>query len=177
MATVAWTELELDRLLIIPNRTPVHKSLADGPSGDARLLMCQALCAWHPGWEAVSWELARPSPSYTLETLQTALRTYPHARIWLIVGTDAAFEPPRLAPRKRNRRPGGDRGCPRPGYSPARLGQLAARLPGLRLRLLSPCPHSASSTHVRELLRRGENAAELLPETVAAMIADRGWYR
>lgn len=89
-ARFAAEYLELDKLLLIPNRIPPHKTMASGaPSPDCRLAMTDlAAQAVGPMAEASDMELHREGKSYTLDTVRALREQYPKARLYLLMGTD-----------------------------------------------------------------------------------------
>ena len=58
----------------------------------------------------------------------------------------------------------------RPGFRPGRRRRD-------RIELFELEPHPVSSSEIRERVRRGEPIDELVPDTVAARIAELGLYR
>lgn len=89
-ARFALEHLRLDKLLLVPAGIPPHKTMEEGaPSPDQRLAMAD-LAAQAVGAiaEASDMELRREGKSYTLDTLRAVREAYPHAQIYLLMGTD-----------------------------------------------------------------------------------------
>lgn len=81
-------EASLDKVLLIPDNTPPHKSDKDLASGGDRLKMCQ-LAAQGKTWLKVSSvELEREGKSYTYETLLSLKELYLDDELFLITGAD-----------------------------------------------------------------------------------------
>ena len=69
-AGAAATQLELDKLLIIPTGIPPHKPLPSGsPSNAERLALVQQSFSDVPGAFVTDMELKNSSVSYTTQTL------------------------------------------------------------------------------------------------------------
>lgn len=89
-AKFAAEYLQLDKLLLVPAGIPPHKIMEENaPSPDQRLAMvdlaAQAIGAMA---EASDLELRREGKSYTLDTLRAVREEFPHAKIYLLMGTD-----------------------------------------------------------------------------------------
>lgn len=80
--------LQLDRVLIIPDRIPPHKEAVDLLPGRDRLELCRIACAPYPQLEVSDIELQREGNSYTVDTLTALREKYPKASLTLIAGSD-----------------------------------------------------------------------------------------
>ncbi|MCI8827257.1 MAG: nicotinate (nicotinamide) nucleotide adenylyltransferase [Ruminiclostridium sp.] len=89
-ARAAMDQLELDRLLIIPDQEPPHKGLpADAASPQQRLEMADLMAdGLGPKAEASDLELNREGKSYTADTLEQLHQSFPGDELWLLMGTD-----------------------------------------------------------------------------------------
>ena len=88
-ARCAAKALGLDRLLVIPDRIAPHKQLPmDSPAPEQRLEMLQISLRDEAGIEASDLELKREGVSYTYQTVEQLREMYPHARLYLLMGTD-----------------------------------------------------------------------------------------
>ena len=88
-AGAAATQLELDKLLIIPTGIPPHKPLPSGsPSNAERLALVQQSFSDVPGAFVTDMELKNSSVSYTTQTLDALNKSYPDAEFFLILGSD-----------------------------------------------------------------------------------------
>ena len=82
-------QLRPDRLLIMPDRTPPHKDLAEGsPSAQERLALCALAFRDVPGAEVCDLELRREGKSYTADTVELLQQRYPGDALFLVMGTD-----------------------------------------------------------------------------------------
>lgn len=88
-ARQAAQALQFDRLLLIPDNVPPHKTLPKGSaSGEQRLEMTRRMAKLIPGAEASDMELQRGGRSYTAETLRRLTAEHPGSELYFIMGTD-----------------------------------------------------------------------------------------
>ena len=81
--------LELDKLLVIPDRIAPHKELPEGSaSPEQRLEMLHLALADCPEIEVSDIELRREGKSYTFETVDQLRKSYPDDELILLMGTD-----------------------------------------------------------------------------------------
>ena len=81
--------LELDRLLVIPDRIAPHKELPEGSAWPRqRLEVLRIALADCPEIEVAALELRREGKSYTYETVAQLRQTCPDAQLILLMGTD-----------------------------------------------------------------------------------------
>ena len=88
-ARCAVKALDLDRLLVIPDRIAPHKQLpADSPAPEQRLEMLRLAAADEPNMEVSDLELKREGVSYTYQTVELLKEMHPQAQLYLLMGTD-----------------------------------------------------------------------------------------
>lgn len=89
-ARVAMETLSLDRLLIIPDREPPHKDLAEEAASPQQRLAMAALMAdgLGPRAEASDLEICREGKSFTADTVEELHQAFPEDELWLLMGTD-----------------------------------------------------------------------------------------
>ncbi len=85
MARQAVTQLQLDKLIVMPCGDPPHKKTDVDKL--ARLKMCQV--AFDGIGEVSDYEMNKVGKSYTVDTLQHLKQTYPDAQLYLIIGEDS----------------------------------------------------------------------------------------
>lgn len=98
MAEAARQELSLDRLIILPDGDPPHKS--EGLASKAhRLRMAELGAAGR--FEVSAMEIDRPGKTYTVDTLEALHAKHPGVLIYMIIGADTLHELPKwkTAPR------------------------------------------------------------------------------
>ena len=88
LARAYRSELELDRMLVIPTRIPPHKVSTELADGKDRLQMCRLAFAGQPEFEVSDIELCRTEPSYTVDTLEALHARWPEDELFLLTGSD-----------------------------------------------------------------------------------------
>ena len=82
-------KLQLDRVLLIPDRVPPHKEMPEGsPDGQTRLRLCQLAAEGLPFVEVSDLELHREGRSYTVDTVRELAALYPDDERIFLMGTD-----------------------------------------------------------------------------------------
>jgi nicotinate-nucleotide adenylyltransferase len=193
VARAARRLLNLDKVLLIPSRTPPHRQ-APQASGADRLAMVRAAIADEPGLEASTIELDAVGPSYTSATLDRFEATgVDTLTLCFITGADAFEDIPTW-----NQYPELLGRChfaavSRPGLPAERL---RTQLPRLASRMISvdenqtyttpsrasifliDAPTSpVSSTDVRARIARGASVKGFVPDAVAAYIDAHRLYQ
>lgn len=181
--------LGLDAVRLVPCHVPPHRPQPQA-SPQQRLAMLQAAIAGHPVFTVDERELARPGPSYTLDTLVSLRAEFSAASLVLLVGMDAFRG---LATWHRWRelldychmvvmtRPGA--GFPEQGELADFIGlhrvrdaaRLRARSTGWLL-FHTVSQLDISATGIRKQLAAGQDAGFLLPDRVLEIIRTEGVY-
>ena len=79
----------LDKLLIVPDNVPPHKTLPEGsPDNAQRLEMVRLAFGAVPCAEVSDLELRREGKSYSVDTVRAVHAQYPDAELWLLMGSD-----------------------------------------------------------------------------------------
>lgn len=168
-AQAAVEVLGLEELRFVPARSqPLKGGRHGAPAGD-RAAMIAAAIAGEARFRMDPVELGRDGPSYTVDTLRAFRAREPEGRFVLLVGSDAAR----------------DFGAWR---EPDAIGSLAEVVAfGRAGAAASASPHVArwitvpavevSSTAIRERVRTGRSIRYLVPDSVAAYIAEHGLYQ
>jgi nicotinate-nucleotide adenylyltransferase len=180
-AAAAQRALSLDRVLLLPARTPPHRSAEPRASVFHRFAMA-ALAAAERGFSVSDLELRRDGPSYTALTLEALHRDgYAPAQLFFITGSDAFadvatwYDYPRilqLANFVVVSRPG----APRPADlipNPQSLITDSARPTVLSVEAETP---NVSSTEIRRRAGAGESLDGLVPSSVAGHIRRHHLY-
>jgi nicotinate-nucleotide adenylyltransferase len=185
--------LSLDRVLFVPAKHPPHKDPSRLAAPQERLAMVRLATEGHRGFEVSDMELARPGPSFTVDTLAALAR--PDETLFLVVGSETFLDllswraPRRVAqlarlvivPRvgspfdteseiaQKVLREIGVEG----GFTTVEDGRVPAR--GVIVSRAASMPISASE--LRRRVREGRSLAFRLPPAVADYIRARGLYR
>jgi nicotinate-nucleotide adenylyltransferase len=176
IASDAWAQLGLERVLFVPAAAPPHKHVADGVPAAVRLEMTQVAVAGDDRFAVSSIEIDR-GLRYTVDTVSALREAHPGRRLDFIVGSDsllqfATWHRPeailalcRLAVALR---PGDDREA---------VARARAAWGAENVVRLDNVGIDVSSSLVRERVRRGLPIRYLVPPAVEQTIADRGLYR
>jgi len=82
----------LDLVLLIPAKIPVHKTITDKVNPSDRLKMAELAIAGTDCFKVSELELNRDSGSYTITTLEELKTIYPGDKLFLIIGSDSFNE-------------------------------------------------------------------------------------
>lgn len=94
LASEAYSQLRLDRLLWVLTPDPPHKQDQVITPVAHRLAMVNLAIQDNPKFELSRVELDRPGPHYTLDTVETLADQYPDADINPIIGEDSLRDLP-----------------------------------------------------------------------------------
>src|SRR4051794_32106083 len=89
-AQEAQTQLELERVVLMPVGAPPHKEAPDDPGAEHRLEMCRLATAKDERLAVSRLELDREGRSYTVDTLRAINASAPGDDLTFIVGGDMA---------------------------------------------------------------------------------------
>jgi nicotinate-nucleotide adenylyltransferase len=200
-AAAAQRALSLDRVLLLPSRTPPHRNSEPRASVFHRFAMA-ALAAAERGFLVSDLELRRDGPSYTALTLEALHRDgYAPSQLFFITGSDAfadvatwydyprilqlanfvvvsrpgAPRPSELIPNPRLRATDSDalrRGSPQPSAEAAQ--SLIPAAPSV-ISVEANTPN-VSSTEIRRRAGAGESLDGLVPASVAGHIRRHHLY-
>lgn len=81
-------EFSLDRLLLVPSKSPVHKDGA-AASGEDRARMIELALAEFPELELSRAEIDRETASYSVLTVRAVAAAHPGAELFFVLGADA----------------------------------------------------------------------------------------
>ena len=184
----------LDKLLLIPSANPPHKSVDHVADAEDRLEMVRLAIKGVPSLEASDVELARPGPSYTIETLRYFQAKYGHGSdIHFIVGQDAFSEITTWKSYKALFSTAHFIVMTRPGsklssiehFIHTHISELYQYDPALN-RYTHPewctifcidITHiDVSASEIRDRIRHGRPIRFLVPDTVEAFIVEKGLY-
>ena len=177
MARSARDALGLDQVILMVDRIPPHKELAQGASSRQRYAMVQLACADEAGFVASDWELNREGTSYTALTLTHLAEEHPGDELFFIMGSDmlrslTTWYHPEIVCAKAHLvcicRAGQDGG-------EAEAAETVKDLYGGNVTLLSPV-RELSSTEVRNRLAMGRPIAGLVPLAVEWYIYEQALY-
>lgn len=87
-AKTALKELELDKVILIPDNIPPHKENMGIAPSEYRLQMCRLAVEDEEKIEVSDMEIKRHGISYTVDTLKEIKEADPDAELFLLTGTD-----------------------------------------------------------------------------------------
>ncbi|HUU91228.1 MAG TPA: nicotinate (nicotinamide) nucleotide adenylyltransferase [Phycisphaerae bacterium] len=181
-ATYACNHLSLDRLLLVPSASPVHRPLHQPAAAAHRLAMCRLAAAALPPFDVSDTEVARSEPSYTVLTLEhLAARFGQGSELILLVGEDNLHLLHTWRRLDEILRLASVAVLPRPIAEPPDLAPLEAAIgkEGVAALLARGVPSPLipiSATEIRRRIRAGMPITGLVPTSVAAYIAENGLY-
>jgi len=167
LAERAAEELELEKVLFVPNSVSPLKAPEAYASGRDRLAMVRAAVRGNARFGVLDDEIRRGGTSYTFDTV-AALSDRTSAKLYFLIGTDAVSDLDRwhrareLARRVTFavlRRPGSERTQPPPWV------EVSAPLIDI------------SSSEIRDRIRAGRSVRYLVPDAAAAIVKKRRLYR
>jgi nicotinate-nucleotide adenylyltransferase len=178
MAQEALDQLDLDRVVFMPVAVPPHKEAREDPGAAARLELCRLAVAGDERFEVSTLEIERGGASFTVDTLRELHDIEPEHDLTFIVGGDMAQSLPawrepeailalaRLAVAEREG---------------VRREDIARRLESLhggdRVVFFDMPRIDVSSSTIRRRVAEGRPVRYLVPDAVAAAIAEHGLYR
>ena len=178
LAQEAASQLGLERVLLVPAGEAPHKRIDPEPGPGLRLEMARLAAAGDELLEVSDLEVRRDGPSYSFRTLELLRDERPDHDLTFLMGADVA------AHLEQWRRP--DRVCElarlgiagRPGTE---LDEAEAALERLgaagRVDFVQMPAIGVSSTQIRRRIAQRRPVRYLVPDPVAALIAERGLYR
>lgn len=183
IAEAAREALGLERVLLVPARQPPHRPHAPGASAEDRAAMVSLAIRGAPAFTLSRLELDRAGPSYTVDTLTALAATQAAAGLapdlWFILSAEAFAEFPTWHEAERVLALCRLVVLPREGHPAPDLPALVARLPALagRVTLLDGPWIRLSASEVRGRAAAGFSVRYLVPDAVAAYIADHRLYQ
>ncbi|MBR0542268.1 MAG: nicotinate (nicotinamide) nucleotide adenylyltransferase [Clostridia bacterium] len=176
--------LSLDKVFIIPDKRPVHKTWEDLVIDDMRYEMC-CLAFKEPEYEVSRMEIDRYSDSYTVYTLMQLKEQYPDGEFYLIIGSDmflcfhkwykhqVIMDNCTLCVASRDDE---DSIYALRSYAFSQFRIYIKELEGRGI-IISPMkPFKASSSEIRSIIKSGNDASEFLTAEVYDYIKKRGLY-
>ena len=176
--------LGLDKIIVVPDKRPVHKTWEDLIIDDMRYDMC-ALAFDRPGYEVSRMEMDRESDSYTVLTVRELRKQYKDDELYLIIGSDMflifhkwykyreIMENCTLCVASRD---DADSIFELRSYAFSFLKVYIKELEGKGI-IISPVqPYKLSSSEIRQKIKNGADVSEFVPEKVYEYIKKRGLY-
>ena len=176
-AQEAHDQLGLDRVVLMPAGVPPHKQVESDPGAEARYALCEAAVVGDERFVVSRMELDRAGRSFTVDTLKSLHDHSPQDDITFIAGGDMArslpswHEPEALL--SLATLAVAERAADKRDAISAAIAPLAG---SERVRFFDMPRIDVSSSLVRERVASGRPIRYLVPDAVAAAIAQNGWY-
>lgn len=166
VAAEALRALALDELRFVPAREQPFKGGQGAAAPEHRLAMLERAVAGEPGFVVDPQECRRPGPSYTVDTLRALRSAQPGTSLSLLIGSDAARDFPQWREADAVRALARVVVLSRPGAEPpAGIGRVLT-VPAIDI----------SASAIRQRIRAGQSIRYLVPDAVAAYIAEHRLY-
>ena len=183
VAAAAAEHIGAEKIVFIPaKRSPLKDSFPEAGDGD-RLAMIALAIADNEKFQLNDYELRKPEPSYTLETVRRFQADYGgKALIYWLIGADSIYELSRwygivelidaciLCVMFRA-------GCKTPDFAKFKDVWGAARVEKLQRNVIRTPLIDISSTEIRNRLAAGRDVTDMLAPQVADYIRKHGLYR
>lgn len=179
LAEYVMTDMQLDHMMFIPSGTPYLKS--EVTAKEHRLAMTKLGIQDNPKFKINTIEMERTGNTYTIDTIQTLIQSYPETDFYFVMGADSLFDLEKWKDSTRlfqichfivaNR--GGM-------YSPDTLNKEIRRLYAkynARISQVRIPDIQISSTEIRNRVMGNQSIRYLLPETVEAYIRIHDIYQ
>jgi nicotinate-nucleotide adenylyltransferase len=176
-AQEARTQLELDRVVLVPVGEAPHRVLEEDPGPEARFALTELAVEGDPDLTVSRIELDRPGPSYTSDTLAALHEAAPDDELTLILGGDQAAALPAWHEPERVLELAQVAAVERVDWARDTIMRSLAGLAGAeRLRFVDMPLIEISSSDLRRRAASGLPLRYLVPDRVAGLIAERGLY-
>ena len=167
---------EIDKVYIMPDRIPPHKSDAFLAPDEDRIEMCRLAAKAHEKAEVLTVEFEREGKSYTFDTVCELERRYPDTRFCMACGGDMVATLDRWYRGEELIRKIPFYGFKRAGEADFDAHVQRLREKGAQITVLDKEITEVSSTALRELLANG-GTTKLLPPEIYEYIIKRGLYK
>jgi nicotinate-nucleotide adenylyltransferase len=176
-AQQALSQLELDRVLFVPVHQPPHKEIESDPGLDHRVELCRLAVEAEVAVEVSLVDAEVPGRSYTVDTLRRLHERCPGDDLTFLVGGDIALSLPTWREPQAILELADLGVAEREGV---RRLDISERLSGFnlqRVRFFDMPRLDISSSLIRRFVAAGRPVRHLVPDAVAAYIAEHGLYR
>ncbi len=180
MAEASLRDGGLDRLILIPAGSTVHKPVDRVTSAGLRYTMCRLAFSENKRIEVSKTEVLRDGGSYTIDTIrELKLRLDPEDELFLVCGADILFDILKWRFPENIMRETAILASLRPGHDRTAFEARAEFLRdqyGARIRFFEAEQIDVSSTDIRNAAARGLDIDRMVPAAVAGFIRESGLY-
>jgi nicotinate-nucleotide adenylyltransferase len=178
LASEAYDQLRLDRLLWVLTPDPPHKLGKPVSPAGQRLELVQAAIEGNPIFDLSRVEIDRPGPHFAVDTVRLLREQFPKAELFYLIGGDSLHDMPTWHnPRELVLEVDGFGVMRRPGDA-VDLDFLEAELPGVtaRCHFFSAPLLEISASEIRERIEEGRPFRYYLPPSVYELIVAQNLY-
>jgi nicotinate-nucleotide adenylyltransferase len=177
-AQEALTQLELDRVVLVPVHAPPHKEAERDPGVEHRVELCRRAVAGDERFEVSRLEADVPGRSFTVDTLKRLHESSPEDDLTFIVGGDMAHALPTWHEPETVLSLATLGVAEREGVGRTDITEALAGLAGAeRIRFFDMPRLDISSSLIRRRVAAGQPIRYLVPDAVAAYIDSARLYR
>jgi nicotinate-nucleotide adenylyltransferase len=181
IARAVAEHFDMQRVILLPSRTPPHKPDVRLAAPEHRLAMVEHAIAGDRLFECSGHDLICDGPSYTAHTVARFAASRPDAELFWIIGADSLcelhtwYEPAQIIKHCRIVT------AVRPGYEVGELSELLSVLPAeavaqLRRDIIETPRIDISATDIRSRTAAGRSIRYLVPDRVREYVADHKLY-
>ena len=171
---------DIEKLVFMPNAKTYYKNGSGVVSGDFRLKMLVAAVSGNPAFDVTAIEVKRGGYTLTVDTLNELKSVNPDLKIYFIIGADSLFYLDKwvrfeeilelstilVASRESSRE-----------ELEQKKNEIEYKTGLHKIELLDFEEVDVSSTEIRNMIERGENPGDKLPDGVYEIIKENGLYR
>jgi nicotinate-nucleotide adenylyltransferase len=178
-AQEALAQLELDEVLLVPVNEPPHKEMEADPGVEHRVELCRRAVAGEERIRVSRVDADVPGPSFTVATLRRLHESRPGDQLTFIVGGDMALSLPTWREPETILELAELGVAEREGVRRSDIEERVAEVRGGpdRVRFFDMPRLDVSSSLIRRFVGAGRPIRYLVPDGVAAYIAQAGLYR
>ncbi len=183
VAPVAADHIGAEKIIFIPAKHSVLKSFSPKASDDDRLAMIALAITEYKNFHLSDYELKKPYPSYTLETVRKFQADYGvNTSIYWLIGADSIEDLPHWYKTAElidecNLSVMHRAGCKLPDFTQFTAIWGSGRVEKLQRNIIRTPLIDISSTEIRDRLSTGRDVNEMLHPPVAEYIRKHGLYR
>ena len=173
VADDAAAALGLDEVWFVPaGQHPLKGARVEAAAADRWAMVCAAI-EGNPRFRALDAEIARPGPSYSVDTVRMLRERHPDVAFFFLIGTDVAAELHKWKEPETLARLATLTVLSRGGERP-RVEGSGCPVPCVTVEVTRV---DISSTEIRRRVREGRPYRYLVPEAAYRIIRERGLYR
>ncbi len=178
LAVEACDNLDLNRLLWVVTAHPPHKQKQVISPAEQRVMMVKAAIAGYPCFDVSRVDLDRPAPHYAADTVRLLQKQYPGAQLIYLIGGDSLRDLPTWRRPRDLIEQVTAFGVMRRLGDAIDLVALEQILPGLteKIHFIQAPRLEISSRDIRQRIAQGRPYHLYLPQGVASLIEQNGWY-